>query len=48
LVDVVGLQIGVAALPTDEVPGHHEGKDAQAGSAAPVDGRIAKEEILDD
>ena len=48
LVNVGGLEVFVAALPTDEVPDYHEGEDTERGGGAPVDDWVTKEEVLDD
>jgi hypothetical protein len=48
LIDVGGLQVVVAALPADEVPEEHKAEDTETGGAAPVDGRVAEEEVFDD
>jgi hypothetical protein len=48
LVNLRLLQVVVAALPADQVPGNNEAEDAKTGSAAPVDEWVTKEEVLDD
>lgn len=50
VVDVVNVRVAellVAALPADHVPDDDEGEDAQGCGAAPVDERVAEEEVLD-
>ena len=51
VVEVVDLGPGelvVAALPADRVPREHEEEEAEREGRAPVDGRVAEEEVLDD
>lgn len=48
LVDLPLLEIGVAALPANEIPDDHESNDAERGCRAPVDDWIAEKEILHD
>ena len=48
LVDIVLGKLLVAALPSDQVPGDQGGKDTQAGGRAPVDQRVAEQEVLCD
>jgi hypothetical protein len=46
LIDFGGFEVGIAALPTDEVPGYHEGDNAKGGCRAPVDKWVAEEEVF--
>ena len=48
MVDLAPLELVVATLPTDQVPGNQDAEDEQAGRTAPVHGRVAEEEVLDD
>jgi hypothetical protein len=48
LVYLVGLEVVVTALPTDEVEGNQEREDTQGGRGTPVDDGVAEEEVLDD
>lgn len=48
LIDVDLLEVIVTALPADEVPHDHDGKDAERGGAAPVDSWVTEQEVLDD
>lgn len=48
LIHIGLLEVVVPTLPTDNVEGYEETKDAKAGRATPVHKRVAKEEILND
>ena len=48
LVNVGRLELLVASLPSNEVPGDNGDKDAETGRRAPVDDRIAEQKVLDD
>ena len=48
LVNVVGLELLVASLPSNEVPCDNGDKDAETGRRTPVDDRIAEQKVLDD
>jgi hypothetical protein len=48
LVNVKGFEVVIAALPADDIEGDDQGKDAERCRAAPVDGRVAEKEVLDD
>ena len=45
--DILLGKLGVATLPADEVPCYYQGDDAKGGGAAPVDERVAKQEVFD-
>jgi hypothetical protein len=47
LVNLRLLEVVVAALPADQVPGNDETKDTKTGSAAPVDEGVTEKEVLD-
>jgi hypothetical protein len=47
LVDIGLLKLIIATLPSNEIPGNQEGDDAERGRGAPVDKRVAEEEVLD-
>lgn len=47
VVNVHGLEVIVATLPADEVPGNIEGEDTERGGGAPVDDGVTEEEVLD-
>lgn len=41
-------EVGVAALPADEVEDEEEAEEGEGGEASPVDKGVAEEEVLDD
>lgn len=47
LVDLCGFEVVITTLPANKVEDNDETKNAEGGSAAPVDGGIAEEEVLD-
>lgn len=47
-VNIILREVVVAALPANEVEDDNQPKDAETGSATPVDGRVTEEEVLDD
>ena len=47
LVNAVLVELVVTTLPAESVPDNEKAKDAETGSGAPVDERVAKQEILD-
>lgn len=47
LVNAVLVELLVATLPAESVPNDEKAKDAETGSGAPVDKRVAKQEVLD-
>lgn len=47
LINVDLLELVVTALPADQVPGYHEGENAEGGRRAPVHEWVAEEEVLD-
>ena len=48
LVDLRPGELLVAALPADGVPGEHAEEEDDGEGRAPVDERVAEEEVLDD
>ena len=48
MVYVNGLEVVVAALPTDKVPGNIECEYTERGGGTPVDNGVTKKEVLDD
>lgn len=51
VVDLINLrrfELIVPALPAHEVPCHHRAKNTEGEGAAPIDNRVAEEEVFDD
>lgn len=48
LVDLLPSELIVAPLPANGVPANHTEKEYNGESRPPIDGRVAKEEVLDD
>ena len=48
VIDIGLLELVIASLPANEVPGDHQGEYAERGCGAPVYEGVAQEEILDD
>ena len=48
MVDLRWFKLRVASLPADKVPEDKGADGEQAGETAPIDGRVAEKEVLDD